>query len=120
MPPFVAMGRAMLEHRAYINLTYSAAKALPYFMKKPKLPFNWNAFYEVEFALTYSEAKKLGFSTGTWRRIIGELVKKGFIDPVRKGGLCGEGRISNIFKNSRRWEKYGTQKFEKVEWKEFI
>jgi len=43
-------------------------------------------------------------------------VRKGFIDPFDKGGLKSDGKSYNWFRLSRRWEKYGKEGFETIEW----
>jgi hypothetical protein len=47
-------------------------------------------------------------------------MRKGFIDPVDKGGLRGWGLSCNVFRMSDRWKDYGKKDFIKVEWRQFI
>jgi hypothetical protein len=117
---FVALPWPVLNGKAFISLKPSAGKALLYFWGKPHEPFNKPAHYETEFRFPYEEGKRYGFSPGTFSKVIQELVAKGFIDPVDKGGLRGNGKSYNVFKISRRWEKYGTNDFQNVEWKCFV
>lgn len=119
LPPFVALTWNVLNSRAYKDLKQSAAKALPYFLGKYKGVYNDPLRYEFEFQLSYSEGGRYGFASGTFSSIIQELIKKGFIDPVDKGGLRSDGKSCNLFKLSRRWEKYGQENFERIEWKRF-
>lgn len=106
----------LVNHKVYIDLTPSAGKALPYFLGKVKVPYNDPQRYSVTFSFSYKEAGRLGFSNTTYYRIICELVEKGFIDPVDKGGLRGCGRSYNLFNLSQRWKHYGTSEFKKINW----
>jgi DNA-binding winged helix-turn-helix (wHTH) protein len=112
----VPMTWEMLNSKAYIKLGYSASKALPYFIGKPKIIITHEGFYTSVFEFTYSEAQNLGFSTKTWHKCISELTGKGFIDPVWKGGLRGDGKSSSKFKMSSRWLDFGTDKFRIKTW----
>lgn len=118
--PFVAIQWAMLNSYAYIDLNASPAKALSYFLGKTKTFFTDPQFYLIEFSFSYSEGKRLGFATGTFSKVIQELVKKGFIDPVDKGGLRSDRKSYNLFRLSRRWGKYNTSDFESNDWKCFL
>jgi len=118
--PFVAMTYEILDSDAYKALPHAASKALPFFLRKVKLPYKDPDRYENDFTFSYSEGKRSGFSSSTFHKIICELVEKGFIDPVDKGGLRSDGRSYNYFKLSRRWEKYGKEDFEKMNWQTFL
>jgi hypothetical protein len=120
LPPFVALPWDMLNGKAYQSLKYSAAKALPYFWGKLHVPFNDPAQYETDIHFPYAEGKRYGFSPGTFSKIIQELIAKGFIDPVDKGGLRGHGKSYNVFRISRRWEKLGTSAFQPRDWRCFV
>ena len=120
LPPFVALTWEMLNSKAYKDLPASAAKALPYFLGKPKFSYNDPQRYREEFSLSYKEAQKYGFAIATHHRSICELVEKGFIDPVDRGGLRGLGRSCSLFTLSWRWKAYGKPDFEKVEWRCFL
>lgn len=119
LPPFVALTWKMLNSSAYKKLTFSAAKALPYFLGKVKLPLSDPQRYSSPFSFSYTEAKKYGFANGTFSRVIIELMGKGFIDPQDKGGLRGDCKSLNLFTLSQRWELYGTQDFKEVKWQCF-
>ena len=119
LPPFVPLIWDMLNHKAYKELPSSSAKALPYFLGRVKVAYRDPEKYTTEFTFSYPEAKTLGFSPGTFSGIITHLVRYGFIDPVAKGGLRGNGKGYNLFRLSRRWEKYGTREFQPVEWSSF-
>lgn len=120
LPPFVALPWSMLNGKAYQSLKHSAAKALPYFWGKPHKPFNDPTLYESEIQFSYVEGARYGFAPGTFSKIIQELVAKGFLDPVDKGGLRCCGKSWNVFRISRRWEKYGTAEYQAVDWKCFV
>lgn len=118
-PPHVALSWDMLNSGAYKSLNYAPAKALPYFLGKIKRTYRDPQRYLYDFHLSYSEGKTYGFAYSTFSKIIKELIAKGFIDPEAKGGLRSDGKSYNLFRLSRRWEKYGTQDFEPIDWKCF-
>jgi hypothetical protein len=109
----------MLNSRAYRALSHAAGKALPLFLAKVKIPYTHLQRYSEPFRFPYSEAMKYGFSRRTFWRIIVELMDRGFIDPVAKGGLKSCGKGCNVFKLSQRWMKYGTSTFTTVRWGTF-
>lgn len=119
MRPFVALPWELLNSQAYKRLPPSASKALPYFLGKVKLSPNASNRFEQEFEFPYREGKKMGFAFATFSKIIQDLMKYGFIDPVDRGGLRGDGKSSNKFTLSKRWEDFGSEKFERVDWKRF-
>ena len=120
LPPFVALTWEMLNSLAYKKVPPSAAKALPFFLGKVKLLFHDPQRYLVDFTFSYTEGEMLGFALATFSKIIQDLVCYGFIDPVDKGGLRGDGKSFNRFRLSGRWEAYGTDKFVRVEWRCFL
>ena len=120
LPPFVPLTWEMLNSIAYKDLPPSSAKALPYFLGKVKANHNSLQYYMVEFSFSYTEGKRLGFALGTFSKIIQSVIRFGFVDPVDKGGLRGDGKSYNFFKLSKRWEEYGTPNFRPLEWKCFI
>jgi hypothetical protein len=120
LPPFVPLTWDILNHAAYKELPASAAKALPYFMGKVKVSYRDPHRYSEEFAFSYREASKLGFASGTWSKVIRDLVAYGWVDPVDRGGLRGEGKSCSIFRLSRRWEQRGTEEFKEIVWKCFL
>jgi hypothetical protein len=119
LPPFVALTWEMLNSQAYRDLPYAAAKALPFFLGKFKGGFNDPGKYQQEFRFSYGEGQRYGFSPGTFSKIIQDLVRLGFIDPVDRGGLKSDGKGYSLFRLSRRWEVYGTGGFEALEWRCF-
>ena len=120
LPPFVPLLWDLLNHRAYIALPFAASKALPYFLGKVKYSYNDPQKYLTEFSFPYSEAKRLGFASGTFSSAIRDLISYGFVDPVDRGGLRGCGMSKSKFKLSLRWQKYGTENFHKIEWRCFL
>ena len=64
-----------------------------------------------EIILLESEAKKI-MGIRVFRADCRELVKRGFIDLVKRGGFYKQPHIYGL---SKRWEKYGTKGFIKAE-----
>jgi hypothetical protein len=115
----VAIPYSLLNSEAYKSLTGSAAKLLPYFIAKPKKPINQDQYIQVYYEFTYSEAKKLGFAPKTFKRALDELIAKGFIEPVWKGGLRSDSKTASRFKCSKVWMHFGTDLFKPFNWDEF-
>lgn len=120
MPPFVAMPIFLITSKAFTTLPFAASKALVYFRNKPQLPFNDPQYYKAKFPFSYSEAEGLGFSKGTFAKVIRTLVAYGFLDPVTKGGLRGDRKSMSQFRLSNRYLNYGGQNFKQISWGEFI
>src|ERR1700690_1428522 len=119
LPPFVPLLWDVLNSEAYKSITYAAAKALPYFLGKFKGSYSDPQRYLFAFQFSYSEGKRYGFASATFSKVIQELVRKGFIDPVDKGGLRSDGKSCNLFRLSQRWLKYGKNDFDHADWKFF-
>ena len=116
---FVAMTWKMLNSRAFKKLPPSSAKILPYFLGKVKEHYHPEdpARYTVHFSFTYSEAKRYGFGKSTFFKMLGDLVRFGFIDVTKKGGLRSLGGCANtLFRLSRRWEAYDMAYFHDGDW----
>ena len=109
----------LLNSKAYQSLPFAASKALPYFIGKVKTAYRDPDRFQSDFTFSYPEGKRLGFSLATFSKIIGNLVSYGFIDPIERGGLRGYQKGYNIFKLSKRWELFGTDKFEGMSWETF-
>jgi len=120
LPYFVPIIWEMLNSEAFKVLPYAASKALPYFLGKIKLPYQDPDRYENAFTFSYSEGRRLGFASSTFHNVICQLVEKGFIDPVDKGGLKSDAKSFNKFKLSKRWERYGKEGFIKMCWSTFL
>jgi len=116
----------ILNCPAYRDLAPSAAKALPFFLGKVKcgkrtgLVYGSIQYYDREFRFSYREAKRYGFASSTFHNVIQDIIKKGFVDPVCKGGFKSSGLSYSWFKLSPRWQAYGTPDFVKIEWKTLI
>ena len=119
LPPFVAMTRELLNSKAYRSLPPSAAKILPHFFDKVRHGYNDPVRYATTFNFSYSDATRLGFGKTTFYNILRDLMKYGFIDPVKKGGLKSYGLTKNIFQLSKRWERYGFSDFREIKWECF-
>jgi len=111
----------MLNSEAYKSLPLAAAKALPLFLAKVKIHVADEQRYREIFTLSYGELKAAAnISDRTCSKVYQELVKLGFIHPVKKGGLRGHGKSCSEYKLSRRWEQYGQPGFREVDLKTFI
>ena len=119
LPPFVPLTWEMLNHKAYKELPPSAAKALPYFLGKVKMYYNDPNRLNTEFSFSYKEAKTLGFALATFSKVITDLIKYGFLDPIDKGGLRGDCKSNNLFCLSERWKLFDQPDFQIVDWKCF-
>jgi hypothetical protein len=119
MPGFVALPWDVLNSPAFLEMTHAARAALPYWLGKPKAPFNKPEYYSTEFSFSYPEAARYGFASETHRKVITQVVKHGFVDPIAKGGLKGFGNSCSKFRLSGRWAAYGTKEFQIISWKEF-
>jgi hypothetical protein len=120
LPPFVAMTWEVLNSKAFRSLNFSSGKALPFFLGKVKSNYRDSQRYLISFSFSYKEAGRYGFAPATFSNVIRELVQKGFLDPVDKGGLRGDGKSYNLFRLSQRWLDYGSAEFKEIDWKCFI
>lgn len=120
LPPFVPMTWTLLNSKAYKDLTFAARAMLPYFIGKPNINIRSDLYLKTEFSISYREALSYGCSTRTFTRVISDLMRKGFIDPVDKGGLRGWGLSCNVFRMSDRWKQYSTKGFIEIEWHSFL
>ncbi|MBA7590445.1 hypothetical protein ES708_32565 [subsurface metagenome] len=64
-----------------------------------------------EIILLESEAKKI-MALSVFRADVRKLIKRGFIDLVKRGGFYNKPHIYGL---SKRWEKYGTKGFIEVD-----
>jgi hypothetical protein len=110
----------LLNSKAFIELNNAAKVALIYFIGKPHMIYDSPDYYDMVFSFSYREAKRLGFPSGTFFKVINELVRHGFLEPVRKGGCYGDLKASNSFRLSRRWQRYGCADFQNSDWAGFI
>lgn len=117
--PFVALYWKTLHSKAYKVLPPSTAKLLPYFLGKVQINPKNPEYYSTTFSFTYSEAQTYGCSRKTFYGVVTALVKYGFIDPVKRGGLRGMNMASSVFKLSDRWKQYGNASFVEMNWATF-
>jgi len=98
--PFVAMEYRLLESEAFRSLSSTAKVAFIYFRRDKR-----NG-HQTEVILTFPQAQKYGVcaSPATFNRVKPELVEKGFLDPLKPGGL----NQPSVFNLSDRWKFYGT------------
>ena len=77
------------------------------------------ARYNIDFPFTYAEGKKLGFGKSTFRNMLRDLMRHGFISITYHGHYktCGP-QASTTFRLSRRWQQYGTAAFDEGDWRE--
>lgn len=119
--PFVSTTWDILNSKAYIELTASAGKALPYFLGKYGREYGLAysksrgcSFSGKPIEFTYAEAARLGFANRTFSRVIADLIEKGFIEMAGYGGLRGFCKTNNKFLLSTRWMDYGQKGFQAV------
>lgn len=74
-----------------------------------KLRFKGDNKYNIKF--TQTEARDI-MGINTFIKARNQLIEKGFIDVIRRGGLWKQPAIFGL---SERWRKYGTTEFKKVE-----
>ncbi len=112
---FVRLTLELIKSRAYLDLAPSAARMLVHFLAKPGEAFGIALSdpqaYEVTFNFTYGEASKIGCARATFLTVIEALVRHGFIDPVKRGGVYNGRKVSSVFRLSQRWRAYGTPGF---------
>jgi len=121
----VLMPWEMLNSKAYKALKPSSAKALPFFMGKVKFgrksgfEYESPVYYETIFRYPFHEGKEQGFSPATFQSVIEDLIDKGFVDPVCRGGKKSAGLGFSKFRLSPRWKMFNTEDFKFVSWEEF-
>ena len=112
---FVRLTLELIKSEAYLDLPPSAARMLIQFLAKPGEAFGIALSdpqaYEVTFNFTYTEASKIGCARATFLTVIEALVRHGFIDPVKRGGVFDGKKVSSVYRLSQRWKAYGTPGF---------
>jgi hypothetical protein len=78
--------------------------------------FKYNGENEHSIIFTIKEAKKI-MSEGVFKTSRNQLIERGFIDVVRRGGLE---KRPTIYGLSDRWRKFGTKEFIKVDLKKIF
>lgn len=119
LPPFVAVTWDVLNSEAYRAILPMSAKMLPFFLGKVKATVRDPSYYSTAFPFTYKEATRFGCSRRSFGRVVVDLMRHGFIDPVEKGGLKGCGLTCNTFRLSLRWRRHGKPDFVEIEWASF-
>lgn len=71
---------------------------------------------EHNIIFTYKEAKEI-MSENTFIKDRNQLIERGFIDVIRRGGLEKQPIIYGL---SNRWKKYGTEEFIEVKIKDIL
>jgi hypothetical protein len=104
LPPFVAITWEMLNSKPFKELNFASAKALIYFLGKPKLRMDDANYYDSVFQFSYGEAEKLGFARETFSRCIKDLVAGGFLVKVSSGGLRGDSKSYSKYSLSPKWK----------------
>ena len=111
----------LINSIAYRELTKNEMLMLHAFYLKRKLLHvkgkkgrsdSWEVLNNGEITFTYSEALKYGWGSKTFTRGLDKFIQVGFIDMAKQGLGISE---SSLFSISKRWEKYGTEEFEKME-----
>jgi hypothetical protein len=117
---FVPMTWDMLNSQAYKALPASSAKVLPFFLGKIKDAWSPNdpVRYNTDFPFTYAEAKRLGFGKSTFRKMVRDLMKHGFINLTYHGHYKTAGpQASTLFRLSKRWQQYPSALFDEGDWR---
>jgi len=104
-PPFT-----QIEHRLVNSEGFKGLKAhTKWLYVEFRLRYHGNNPRHI--ILTEREAMKI-MNLKTFREDYKKLIKRGFIDLVKRGGFY---RQPHVFGLSNRWEKYGTKEFEEVD-----
>jgi DNA-binding GntR family transcriptional regulator len=115
----------MIESKAFRSLPGNAMWVMLRFTQKQtwnetKIGGRRQRVYENSgLTFTYTEAEYFDISASTFLRSIRVLVERGFIDAEHRGGTFGHGEIKDYsrYKLSNRWKAWGTDDFEKREFK---
>ncbi len=78
--------------------------------------FKYNGENEHNIIFTYQDAEKI-MSKSTFIKSRNQLIERGFIDVIKRGGLEKQPVIYGL---SNRWKKYGTEEFIKVNIKDIL
>jgi hypothetical protein len=117
---FVSLDLTLLNHKAFTSLPFAARAMLPYFYAKVKKPLEDPAKWSTSFPFPYGEANRYGCARRTFFKVLCDLMARGFIDPVSKGGLRGECKTTSTFRLSNRWKDFGLCSFVEVRWQGFL
>jgi hypothetical protein len=108
--PFAKLDHEIAQSKSFQELTVHAKWLYVEFL----LRYNGKNKYNISF--TQKEAEKI-MSTKAFKKARNQLIERGFIDLIRRGGLWKQ---CSIFALSDRWRKYGTPEFEKVNIKDIL
>lgn len=108
--PFVKLDNEITDSKPFQELTIHAKWLFVEFKKR----YNGKNKYNISF--TQTESKEI-MAISTFNKSRNQLIEKGFIDLIRRGGLWQQ---CSIFALSERWRKYGTPEFEKKNIKEIF
>jgi hypothetical protein len=119
-PAFVSLSLDLLNSKAFVTLPFAPRAMLPYFCAKVKVPLEDPARYKTSFVFPYGEAGRYGCARRTFFKVVCDLMLRGFIDPVSKGGLRGSCKTISTFRLSQRWKDYGMSNFQESRWQGFV
>lgn len=106
---------SVIEHNITNSKVWKGLKAhAKWLYMEFKLRFHGDNREHIIF--TYNEAIKI-MSINTFIRARNQLIERGFIDVIKRGGLENQPAIYGL---SDRWKKYGTKDFVKVEIKDIL
>jgi hypothetical protein len=110
--------RRLIESKAFLSLSATALKVLMIFFTKRQFESigrrgkeQWSIKNNGQIVFTYKKAKsKYGISESAFRRVVDELISKGFIDIAATG--MGVHKVTTLYSISNRWRLYGTPDYE--------
>ncbi len=108
--PFVKLDNEIIDSKPFQELTIHAKWLYVEFKKR------YNGKNKYNISLTQKESKAI-MAINTFNKSRNQLIEKGFIDLIRRGGLWKQ---CSIFALSERWRKYGTPEFEKINIKDIL
>ena len=107
---FTALEDNLKESNAFKDLTIYAKWLYMEFR------YRFHGDNEKHIILTYKEAKNI-MAINTFVRARNQLIERGIIDVIKRGGLEKRPMIYGL---SNRWKKYGTKDFVKIETKDIL
>lgn len=103
----------LIESKVFLELSGKSLQVYIFFLKRRKMAkkgSEWRCENGRGLTLTYSDAKRMGIPTETFRRCIHMLHGVGLLDIVRHGG--GTEKRETVYGLSERWRFYGTDGFD--------
>ena len=112
--PFFWVERDLIRSPAFLDLSFSASRALLYFFArcqyekhKTSRREEWIITNNGDIIFTYQEAEELGFAPGTFRNCLVELQDHGFIHQTVKGhGAKGRDHRPSRFGITTDWRQW--------------